>query len=344
MRLIVCGARDFDDYHAVKAAIAQIKPTVIAHGTAKGVDSVADEVAKHLRITVRRYAPDGKRHGRFAKHIRNGQMLKEFNPDAVLAILGKPAVPGALDNPDDPGIPSDAGNYGAATIALRALKCGVPVYTVDKDRQLLKLPTLDRDRLNNASSPRNVSPENVMRGLIARAKPASSAPAPEAAPSAAKAPELKNVIGEPPYLETGPHGRGEFNPYTARLESHQGRSIHEAFTAAKIFENGATGQTPEKAQGRTAINRDELSDIYTALWGQWLRENPKQMDALLSARGIANVNAPKEDVCPAQTLWRIRQAEIRRRHLLRLAIPQHSLSLAPSFNTNHGAEPENTME
>lgn len=71
---------------------------------------------------------------------------------------------------------------------------------------------------------------------------------------------------------------------------------------------------------------------------------PKQMDTLLSARGIANVNAPKEDICPAQTLWRIRQAEIRRRHLLRLPIPQHSLSIAPSFNASHDNGPENTME
>jgi len=245
MRLIVCGARDYDDYHAVKAAIAQLKPTVIAHGTAKGVDSVADEVAKHQRITVRRFAPDGKRHGRFAKHIRNGQMMKEFNPDAVLTILGKPAVH-APGNPDDPGIPGDAGNYGATTIVLRALKSGIPVYTVGKDRQLLQLPKVERDRLNNANLPRNVSPENVVRGLIARAAPASQARAPDAAPSHTKVPEPKNVIGEPPYLETGTHGRGDFNPYTARLQSHQGRSIHEAFTAAKIFENGdaRSGQRP----------------------------------------------------------------------------------------------------
>ncbi len=344
MRLIVCGARDYDDYHAVKAAIAQLKPTVIAHGTAKGVDSVADEVAKHLRITVRRYAPDGKRHGRFAKHIRNGQMMKEFNPDAVLTILGKPAVPGAPGKPDDPVVPGDAGNYGATTIALRALKSGIPVYTLGKDRQLLQLPKFERDRLNNASLPRNVSPENVVRGLIARAAPRTMARAPEAAPSPTKAPEPKNVIGEPPYLETGPHGRGDFNPYTARLQCHHGRSIHEAFTAAKIFENGATGLTPDQAKGRNATNSDELGDIYTALWGQWLRENPKQMDALLSARGIANVNAPEEDVCPAQTLWRIRQAEIRRRHLLRLPIPKHNLSIAPSFNASHDNGPENTME
>lgn len=191
MRLIVCGARDYDDYHAIKAAIAQLKPTVIAHGTAKGVDSVADEVSKHLRITVRRYAPDGKRHGRFAKHIRNGQMMKEFNPDAVLTILGKPAMPGAPGNPDDPGIPGDAGNYGATTIALRALKSGIPVYTVGKDRQLLQLPKL-RSRPPQQRKPAAQHQPRKCRAWPDRTRCAPTmARVPDAASSHAKAPEPK---------------------------------------------------------------------------------------------------------------------------------------------------------
>lgn len=150
MKLIVCGGREYGDYHALKRAIEQLKPTYIAHGAARGADTLADEIATHLRIPVRRYVADWKTFGRAAGMMRNGQMLKDFEPDAVLAAPG--------------------GN-GTANMVIRSLRQPVPVYALNAARELVRLPELERDHNNKSRLPRDIDPQKFVSGLIQRGTP-----------------------------------------------------------------------------------------------------------------------------------------------------------------------------
>jgi hypothetical protein len=88
MKLLVCGGRDFADYHALRRAIVTLKPTCIAHGAARGADALADRVATELGIPVRRFPAHWDRYGKSAGMRRNREMLETFRPDAVLAAPG----------------------------------------------------------------------------------------------------------------------------------------------------------------------------------------------------------------------------------------------------------------
>lgn len=324
MKIIVCGGRDYGDYHALRLAIERLAPTHIAHGAAKGADALADEVATHLRIPVQRFPANWNQFGRSAGMMRNGQMLKQFAPDALLA------APGAK---------------GTANMIIRCLKVDLPVYAINHSRELVRLPQLQRGRSNQPYVPVGVEPTKLVEQLLARAKPFDQAHAQSRHQDLTQQ-HVRGVIGEPPYLECGPHTNSPLSPYRARLKSHDGRTIHEIYTAAKIFENNVTGLTPEQAKGRKAHNPEQASAVYRAAYRRFLEENPQHLDTLLRARGIANVNAPEEEMCPAKTLWGIRQEEIKRRHDHGLPVPTHPLSQPTRrFNTiAQDPEPEIGMD
>lgn len=319
MKLIVCGGREdadgneYNDYHAMRKAIELLKPTHIAHGAAKGADRVADEVAMHMRIPVRRFPADWKQLGRSAGMIRNGQMLKHFAPDAVLAAPG--------------------GN-GTGNMILRSLRQELPVYAIAANRDLVRLPGLERNRYGKHVIPHDREPREIVAELLQRATPFSALTAQNTKPEPKPEPDRgQNVIGGPPYIETGPHAQSLFSPYRAQLKSHGGLTVHQIYTAAKVFADGSTCLTPQQAEGREPVNKERCAELYAAAWQQYLIENPDLMETLLRAQGIANVNAPKEDVCPARELWKIRQTELKRRCALGLPVPEHPLSAKPRFNT-----------
>jgi hypothetical protein len=90
MRVIVCGGRDFDDYALVANTLSGLpmRPTVIIHGGARGLDALAAIWAKTRRIAVEEFPADWKTHGRAAGPIRNRRMLKEAKPDLVVSFPG----------------------------------------------------------------------------------------------------------------------------------------------------------------------------------------------------------------------------------------------------------------
>lgn len=79
MRLIVCGSRDLTKEAAIWAALSALspRPSVVVHGGARGVDSIADAWAKFHGIARERHdvtREDWKRIGLSAGPRRNRTM------------------------------------------------------------------------------------------------------------------------------------------------------------------------------------------------------------------------------------------------------------------------------
>lgn len=108
MKLLVCGGRRFGRTHGPWSSAAQKKAdrerealfgilnewhkrrpiTCVIQGAASGADWLAAKWAEDNGVTVMRFPADWETHGNAAGHVRNGQMLAEGQPDAVLAFPG----------------------------------------------------------------------------------------------------------------------------------------------------------------------------------------------------------------------------------------------------------------
>jgi cysteine synthase len=94
MRVIVCGGRDFSDrallFSTLNEVLRSYRPSEIRiiHGAARGADSLAAEYAKSRHLSESPFPADWKAFGPGAGPIRNEQMLREGNPDLVVAFPG----------------------------------------------------------------------------------------------------------------------------------------------------------------------------------------------------------------------------------------------------------------
>lgn len=89
MKLLACGGRDFNDRAKVREVLDRYEgPIELAHGGARGADSLVGAYAIDRGWPVRVFQADWKAHGKAAGHIRNQQMLDEFAPDLVVAFPG----------------------------------------------------------------------------------------------------------------------------------------------------------------------------------------------------------------------------------------------------------------
>lgn len=109
MRVLVCGGRDYWDKATIRKELAEVKPTSVIHGAARGADTLAGEVAEAMGVPVEEYPARWNDYGKAAGPIRNQAMLERGKPDLVLAFPG--------------------GN-GTADMVQRARKAGVPVRVV----------------------------------------------------------------------------------------------------------------------------------------------------------------------------------------------------------------------
>lgn len=92
MRLVVTGGRDYANCALVARVLAVLRPTRLAHGAARGADTLAAEFAATLGTEVVAYPaqwqyPDGGL-DRGAGFKRNATMLRTEQPDLVLAFPG----------------------------------------------------------------------------------------------------------------------------------------------------------------------------------------------------------------------------------------------------------------
>jgi hypothetical protein len=113
VRIAVTGGRDFSNHQLVQEVfdgIARIRWRVtLSHGDAKGLDTIADELAQNLNWAIKPYpvtSEDWKFYGKKAGHLRNHKMLSESNPHILLSFPG---------------------GRGTADCIQAALKMGIPV-------------------------------------------------------------------------------------------------------------------------------------------------------------------------------------------------------------------------
>lgn len=91
-KVLVCGGRDYADKQRVYSTLNTIREQygdfIVIHGAAKGADTLADEWAEEQKIVCERYPADWNKYGKRAGYIRNSQMLREGQPDLVIAFPG----------------------------------------------------------------------------------------------------------------------------------------------------------------------------------------------------------------------------------------------------------------
>ena len=109
--------------------------------------------------------------------------------------------------------------------------------------------------------------------------------------------------GRSPYLECSSKGDKRFSPFYARVN---GKSIEEQYQAAKVFEDGSTGLSWQKAKGRKAVNLEECISLYDKLWRQYIDEHPDLLIVLRQASGLSDMFAQPGSINQAEVLWRIR--------------------------------------
>ena len=115
-------------------------------------------------------------------------------------------------------------------------------------------------------------------------------------------------FGTAPYLECSSAGDTRFSAFYARPKSLKGKSIEEAYQAAKVFADGSTGLSWRQAKGRHAVNQEACAALYERLWFEWVREQ-ELLPVLRAATGLSDRFGQEGHVCQAEVLWRIRNGE-----------------------------------
>lgn len=83
--VLVTGSREWTDPEPIRRELASLPAnSILLHGNARGVDRLADQLARELGLDVRPRPADWEVYGRGAGIVRNKQMLAE-GPDIVLA-------------------------------------------------------------------------------------------------------------------------------------------------------------------------------------------------------------------------------------------------------------------
>ena len=88
MKVLVCGGRDYGDFHYLASILNEYEIDTIIHGNARGADSLAERYGQIHGIPIERYPANWKKHGKAAGPIRNKEMLLDSEPDLVIACPG----------------------------------------------------------------------------------------------------------------------------------------------------------------------------------------------------------------------------------------------------------------
>jgi SLOG family YspA-like protein len=101
VRVLVCGPRDMTDYwlvHEVLNGIHKATPiTCIIEGGALGADRYAKRWATDRGVFYEEFSADWEKHGKAAGPMRNAQMIREGNPDRVVAFISQPPSRGTAN-------------------------------------------------------------------------------------------------------------------------------------------------------------------------------------------------------------------------------------------------------
>ena len=98
MIVVVSGWRDATNEHRIvvaeefgKLAMVTGRHLTIAHGAARGIDAIADELAKHYFWDVHPIEANWKKYGKAAGPLRNNQLL-DLKPSLVLAFPHRDSI------------------------------------------------------------------------------------------------------------------------------------------------------------------------------------------------------------------------------------------------------------
>lgn len=140
MKVLVTGSRDYGRSDYIYSMFSKLKQginfpsgnirldndTTIIHGGCRGVDNVADYVAKHMKYKVKVFSAEWDIHGRSAGPIRNKHMLQE-EPDIILAF--------------HPRLMDSKGTKNMVQMSLKACICPIILIWGDpKLGQYIELP------------------------------------------------------------------------------------------------------------------------------------------------------------------------------------------------------------
>lgn len=126
MRVLVCGSRIFNNRELLNRTLEQIEIDTIIHGMARGADTLGGEYAKENNIPVLEFPALWSEYGKRAGPIRNAQMLKEGQPDLVVAFLGRVA-----QQEFQFGLSDSKYSKGTKNMINQAQKAGIPVEVID---------------------------------------------------------------------------------------------------------------------------------------------------------------------------------------------------------------------
>ncbi len=88
-RILVCGGRDFDDWHMLDQELSTWGEFQLVEGGATGADFLAKVWVKWKQLpTPLTFKADWEAHGKAAGGIRNQKMLDAGKPDFVIAFPG----------------------------------------------------------------------------------------------------------------------------------------------------------------------------------------------------------------------------------------------------------------
>lgn len=121
MKILVTGARDWEDRAVVEREIKKLAPwAIVVHGGCPtGADAFADEAARARGLVVKVYKADWEAEGKSAGPKRNSKMIREEHRkgDPVALCL---AFTKDLDR-----------SRGTKDCVLKARKAGIPVQLVE---------------------------------------------------------------------------------------------------------------------------------------------------------------------------------------------------------------------
>lgn len=113
--------------------------------------------------------------------------------------------------------------------------------------------------------------------------------------------------GEPPFLECSGRGDKRFSAFWAKIEGRGNLTIEMIYQGSKVIE-GRKGWPLFKVKGKRAENQEEVCQLYSRLWDEYMMQNPHLLAILKAASGLSDMFGQPGHCCQATELWRIRNA------------------------------------
>ena len=105
MKVLVCGGRAYSNRNEMYEILDNFcsHAHLVIHGGARGADQLAGDWAKDRGICCKVYPADWKKYGKAAGALRNRLMLRDSDPNLVIAFPGGAGTTHMVHIADDAG-------------------------------------------------------------------------------------------------------------------------------------------------------------------------------------------------------------------------------------------------